>query len=146
MATGQGVASSGAGAFPRPDGAGPQDAPQLAGPGQIGSVPGPQREVLGLPWKERVQASGALAPAIRKTWPRIGEPVIRVRPDAGLLRIDAGSGYPLGERRQLVAAALSDRGERHRVPREIESDLVWLPGTVVAADRYHRQDRPIYAA
>jgi hypothetical protein len=136
------VAAARADAIASPDGAGPQHAPQLAGAGQIGAFPGPQREVLSFPRQEAVQTATGL-PQIR---PRIGKPVVRVRPDGGLLRIDTRRGDPLRKRRQLMTAPLADGRERHRVPGEIERNLIRLPGTVAASDRDHREDRTIYAA
>lgn len=81
----------------------------------------------------------------RRTWPGIGQlaastrlgfrkAVVRVGPDGRLLRIDPRSGQALGELRELMAAPLTDRGERHRVPGEVQSDLIRLTGTIAAAN------------
>lgn len=146
MTRGESVASASADALAGPDGAGPQHAPQFAGAGQVGPIPGPQGEVLSLTRQEPFQTAVDLAPAGRRNRARIGEPVVRVWPDGGLHRIGARGRNPLRERQQLVTAPLADGREGHRVPGEIESDLVRLPGAVAATDRDDRQDRPIYAA
>jgi hypothetical protein len=77
---------------------------------------------------------------------RIGKPVVRVGPDGHLLRVDPSRGDTLGEPGKLVTAPLTNSGKRHRVPGEVQSDLIRPPRAVVTADGHDRQNRPIYAA
>jgi hypothetical protein len=68
---------------------------------------------------------------------RAGEAVVRVGPGSGLLRIQPGCTDALGQLRELIAAALADGRERHRVPGQPEGDLVGLPGGVTAGHGLH---------
>jgi hypothetical protein len=74
-------------------------------------------------------------------WPaaRAREAVVRVRPGGGLLRVEPGCADALGQLRELVAAALADGGERHRVPCEPEGDLIRPASGVPASHGLHGQ-------
>jgi hypothetical protein len=65
------------------------------------------------------------------------EPVVRVWPGSGLRRITASRADPLGQLSQLVAAPLPDGCEWHRVPGEVQRDLIGSSGAVVAAHGLH---------
>ncbi len=128
-------ARAGAHALAEPERAGPQHAAQLTGAGQVPPVPRPQREVLVVAGQvARVRAAA-----------RGGEPVVRVRPGGSLLGIEAGGGDPLRQLGELVAAALADGRERHRVPGQVERDLVRLPCLIPAGHSLHRQHGTIDA-
>ena len=143
---------AGASAVADPDCTRAQYAPQLASARQIGSVTGPQREVLLLarqiaavqpgwprgpvcvriaacPWRLRRPQGGR----------RAGDPVIRVRPGGRLCRVQPRAAQPVREQGQLVAAALADRGKGNGVPGQIQRDLEWLARPVPARDRCHGQ-------
>ena len=122
-------------ALAEPQGAGPQHAAEFAGTWQVSPVPGPQREVL------------MLAGQVARSRPAAGgrEPVVRVRPRRSLLGIEASLSYPPSELGKLIAAALADGRERHRVPSQIERDLIRLPRFIPAGHGLHGQHGTIDA-
>jgi hypothetical protein len=122
-------------ALAEPQRTGPQNAAELAGTWQVSPVPGPQREVLVVAG----QVAGFRAAAGRR------EPVVRVRPRRSLLGIEAGGSYPPSQLGKLIAAALADGRERHRVPSQIERDLIRLPRLVPAGHGLHGQHGTINA-
>jgi hypothetical protein len=124
-----------ANALAEPQRAGPQHAPELARAWQVCPVPGPQREVLML----ARQVAGFRTAARRR------EPVVRVGPRGSLLGIEAGGSYPPGQLGKLIAAALADGRERHRVPCQVERDLVRLPRFIPAGHGLHGQHGTIDA-
>jgi len=128
-------ARAGTHALAEPQRAGPQHAAQLASARQVSPVAGAQREVL--------MVAGQAA-AIRASATG-GEPVVRVRPGGGLLRVEPGRGDPCGQLRQLVSAALAHGRERPRVPGQVERDLIRLPGPVPAGHSLHGQHGTIDA-
>ncbi len=119
-----------------PVGAGPQRAAQFPAAGQVTAGPGAQREEL-------VVAGLIVVPPVYPG--RRGEPVVGVGPHRGLLGIAARGPYPVGQPGELVAAALAHRGERGRVPAQLQRDLVCAARPVAAGHRGHRQDRSINA-
>ena len=119
-----------------PVGAGPQRAAQFPAAGQVTAGPRAQREEL-------VVAGLIVVPPLYPG--RRGEPVVGVGPHRGLLGIAARGPYPVGQPGQLVAAALAHRGERGRVPAQLQCDLVCAASPVAAGHRDHRQDRSINA-
>jgi hypothetical protein len=122
-------------ALAEPQRTGPQQTPELARAWHVTPVPGPQREVLMIAG----QVTGSRAAAGG------GEPVVRVRPRRSLLGIEAGGSYPPGQLGKLIAAALPDGRERHRVPGQIERDLIRLPCLVPASHGLHGQHGTINA-
>ncbi len=107
----------GAGAFARPDGAGPEHAPQLAAARQVRPVARAQREVLLLAGKITTRmglrlrgTTDGLRP--RRSW----EPVVWIRPLGGLPRIYSRSADPVGQQREQVPATLTHGRERHVIP------------------------------
>jgi hypothetical protein len=128
-------ARPGAHALAEPQRAGPQYAAELAGARHVSPVPRPQREVLVVAG----QVAGVRAAA------RGGEPVVRVRPRGSLLGIEAGSSYPRGQLGKLIAAALADGRERHRIPGQVERNLIRLSYLVPASHGLHRQHGTIDA-
>jgi hypothetical protein len=128
------LARASAHALAEPQGTGPQHAAELAGTWQVCPVPGPQREVLMLAG----QVAGRAAAGGR-------EPVVRVRPRRSLLGIEASRSYPPSQLGKLIAAALADGRERHRVPSQIERDLIWLPRFIPAGNSLHGQHGTIDA-
>jgi hypothetical protein len=73
------------------------------------------------------------------------EPVVRVRPRRSLLGIEAGCSYPRSQLGKLIAASLADGRERHRVPGQIERDLIRLSHFVPAGHGLHGQHGTINA-
>jgi hypothetical protein len=139
-----GAGRPGAGAVPDPDRARAQDAAQLTAARQVRSVTGAEREVLGL--------AGQIAGRVRPGWiqrgagRRRGKPVVWVRPRRRLLGVVACPVDPVRQLRELVAAPLADRRERHRVPGQVQGDLIRLTRPVTACDRGHGQHGTIDAA
>jgi hypothetical protein len=74
------------------------------------------------------------------------EPVVRIRPQAGLVGIVAGRLNLRRQRGKLVAATLADDRERLPVQHQPERDLIRPARLVVARDRYDAEQRSIYAA
>jgi hypothetical protein len=141
-----------------PDRAGPEHAPKLAGARRIEALAGAQREVLMIAGEVAGAVGGAArllacqcrvlpcGPSMMEpTVIRRGEPVVRIRPRRGLLGIRARRADPLRELGQLVPATLADCGERHRVPGQIERDLVRLADPIAATYSLNRQHRTINA-
>lgn len=122
-------------ALAQPQRAGPQHAAELAGARQVSPVPRPQGEVLVIAG----QAASIRAAAGSR------EPVVRVRPRCGLLGVEAGGGNPRSQVGELIAASLADGRERHRVPGQIERDLIRLPCLVPARHSMHGQHGTIDA-
>ena len=134
-------------AFADPERAGAKHAPKLASAWHIEALTGAQCEVFviaGQVADAMTGAAGLLAcrgrvlacGGVTKTRPAVAgsrEPVVRVRPGSGLLRIRASRTDALRKFGQLVPATLANCGERYRVPRQIQRDLVWLPGPIAAA-------------
>jgi hypothetical protein len=129
-----------------PHGTGPEHTPQLTAAGQVSTVTGTQREVLSLAGQMTAVAVAESRPRpghrVRR---RAGEPVIRVRPVLSLLRVGSGGIHPVRQLRELVTAALTDSGKRHRIPGQVQRDLIRLPGSVMAADRRDGQHGAIDA-
>jgi hypothetical protein len=122
-------------ALAEPQRAGPKHAAQLAGARHVRPVPRPQREVLMVAG----QVAGTRAAA------RGREPVVRVRPGLSLLRIEAGGTNPGRQLGELITAALAYGRERHRVPGQVERDLIRLASLVPARHSMHRQHGTIDA-
>jgi hypothetical protein len=103
-----------------------------------------------LPWHEHrpgLMASGGNARRRARSWHRRDrEPVVRIRPAAYLLGILAGRLDLRGQGAELVTASLPDDGERPPVPRQPERHLVGPARTVMAENRRHVEQRPVYAA
>jgi len=97
------------------------------------------------PWFMTAGQARALARETGSKQARAREPVVRIWPRLGLLGIRPRGADALGKLRELVTAALPDGREWHRVPGEIECDLVRLTGPVAAAHSHHRQHRAIDA-
>ncbi len=142
-----------------PDGAGAKHASQLAGTRHVHSFAGAEREVLVVVAQVAGGVTDTARDVIRRclSWPCAGvkashlavgsrEPVVRVRPGGCLLRIIARRADPLGKLGQLIPATLPDCGKRHRVPGQIERDLVCLPGPIAAAHCLNGQHGTINAA
>ena len=125
---------SGAHALAEPQRARPKHAAQLTGARHVRPVPRPQREVLVVAGQAGIRAAA-----------RGGEPVVRIRPGRGLLRIEAGSTDPGRQLGELITAALAYGRERHRVPGQVERDLIRLASPVPARHSMHRQHRTIDA-
>jgi hypothetical protein len=73
------------------------------------------------------------------------EPVVRVRPGGRLPRIEAGGTDPGRQLGELIPAALAYGRERHRVPGQVERDLIRLASFVPARHSMHRQHGTIDA-
>jgi hypothetical protein len=76
---------------------------------------------------------------------RAGEPVIRIGPVRGLVGIDQSRADLAGQQRKLMTAALADGGEWHRVPDQIQGDLIGLPGSIATCHSGNGQQRTINA-
>jgi hypothetical protein len=74
-----------------------------------------------------------------------GEPVVRIRPGGRLFRVEAGGADPGRQLGELISAALSYGRERHRVPGQVERDLIRLARLVPARHSMHRQHGTIDA-
>ena len=149
-------------ALTNPDGTRAQHASQLAGTGHVHSFAGAQREVLmvagqvaggvtdtavglagrwlSLP-RASIKASRLVAVAVRSR-----EPVVRVGPGCCLRGIRTRRADALGKLGQLVPATLADCGKRHRVPGQIQRDLVRLASPISAAHCLDGQHGTINAA
>jgi hypothetical protein len=77
---------------------------------------------------------------------RTGEPVVGVGPGVGLLGVEARGCYLVRKLGQPVTAALADGGERHRIPRQVQRDLIRLSRAVTAGHGGHGQHGAIHAA
>ena len=89
-------------------------------------------------------AGGHGRPGVRMR-PWTGEPVVRVGPGRGLLRVESGGTDPVGKLGEMVPAALAHGSERHPVPGELQGDLIRLPLPVPARYRDDAEDRIINA-
>jgi hypothetical protein len=123
-----------ANALANPDRTGAKHAPQLSRTRQVDAFTGAQREVLviaggvtgsmtSVPPPRWITSVAGARPA-RLTAARRREPVVGIRPDGSLLRILPGRADALGEFRQVVSTSLADSRERHRVPGQVQRDLV----------------------
>ena len=121
------------GALADPVGAGSQRAPQFTAAGQVTAAPCAEREEL------------VVAGLIVARPGQGGKAVIGVGPHRGLLGVVSRGPDLVGQTGQTVAAALPHRGERGRVPAELQRDLVYLARPVTAGHRGHGQDRSINA-
>jgi len=74
------------------------------------------------------------------------EPVGRIRPPASLVGILAGRLNLRRQRGQLMTATLTDHRERLPVQHQTQRDLIRPASPVMARDRYHAEQRSIYAA
>jgi hypothetical protein len=88
-----------------------------------------------------IKASRLVAVAVRSR-----EPVVRVGPGCCLHGIRTGRADALGKLGQLVPTPLADCGKRHRVPGQIERDLVRLASPISAAHCLDGQHGTINAA
>lgn len=141
-------------ALAEPDGTRPQHAPQLARSWRIHAVARPQREVLviaghvtGRGPASRVSGRTPARVFItaRVDDPRGWEAVVRIRPRGRLRRVEPRRAHALGQPGQLVAAALPHGRERHRIPAQVQSDLIRPADTVAAGHRLHGQHGAINA-
>lgn len=128
-----------------------QHAPHLTETRQVTAIAGLEREILPLAGQERrAGLSGAsragTGGAGRPDAVRFGEPVVRIWPVPGLLRVIARGLDLRCERRELIAAPLADHGERLPVPDQPQRYLVRLPGLVMTRDSSDAEQRAIYAA
>jgi hypothetical protein len=128
-------ARSDAHALAEPERTGPQHAAQLAGARHVSPIPRPQGEVLVVAGQV-----GSVRAAARGR-----KPVVRVRPRRSLLGISASGSDPRSQLGKLITASLADGRERHRVPGQVERDLIRLPCLVPASHGLHRQHGTIDA-
>jgi hypothetical protein len=122
-------------ALSQPDGIRAQGAPKLAGTGQVPPIAGAEGEVLGFAGEARASAQDRALGSARGG----GEAIVRIGPRVRLLGVGSSLRDALRQLREMMAAALADGGERHRVPGEAQSDFAGLAEPVPTADRANGQ-------
>jgi hypothetical protein len=143
-----------------PDGTRAKHTSQFAGTRHVHSFAGAQREVLVIVGQVADLVANAAMNLARRclSWHWTGikasrlvaagrrEPIVWVRPGCSLLGIITRRADALSELGELVPATLADGGKRHRVPGQVQCDLVRLAGPIAAAHCLDGQHGTINAA